>query len=217
MNVVLSSAVFSLPLAVLSQYIFAPIIFVLSLFMVLLILVQRGKGGGLTGALGGPGGQSAFGTKAGDLFTRITVVTAGIWIFLLGLSVWWYTETDFKSVLGDTDVVTSPSMGAGATSGMGAGGMGAGQGAEVLGGLTSPTTGTGNTTATGVGNSTSENPAATDLKIPATESTPAKDTPSVTAEIGKDDLPAKTSDSPSTDPSSTEPKADSPPIPAPDK
>ena len=26
----------------------------------LLILIQRGKGGGLSGALGGPGGQSAF-------------------------------------------------------------------------------------------------------------------------------------------------------------
>jgi preprotein translocase subunit SecG len=50
--------------------------------MILLILVQRGKGGGLTGALGGMGGQSAFGTRAGDLFTRITVVTAVIWITL---------------------------------------------------------------------------------------------------------------------------------------
>lgn len=55
---------------------------VLSVFLVLLILVQRGRGGGLTGALGGPGGQSAFGSKAGDTFTRITFIVAGIWIFL---------------------------------------------------------------------------------------------------------------------------------------
>ena len=33
------------------------------------------------------GGQSAFGTKAGDLFTRITVVTATIWIILCVASV----------------------------------------------------------------------------------------------------------------------------------
>lgn len=58
------------------------LLFVLSFFMMLLILVQRGKGGGLTGALGGMGGQSAFGAKAGDVFTKVTVVTAIIWITL---------------------------------------------------------------------------------------------------------------------------------------
>ncbi len=51
----------------------------LSVFLILLILVQRGRGGGLAGALGGAGGNSAFGAKAGDLFTKITIVVAGIW------------------------------------------------------------------------------------------------------------------------------------------
>src|ERR1044071_8930328 len=64
------------------HYLFAVPLFVLSLFLVLVILVQRGRGGGLTGALGGMGGQSAFGTKAGDLFTRITIVVAAIWVLL---------------------------------------------------------------------------------------------------------------------------------------
>lgn len=58
-----------------------------SLFMILLILVQRGRGGGLSGALGGAGGQSAFGSKAGDVFTKITVVTAVIWIMLSMLTI----------------------------------------------------------------------------------------------------------------------------------
>ncbi|MGD9127136.1 MAG: preprotein translocase subunit SecG [Planctomycetia bacterium] len=53
-----------------------------SLFLILLILVQRGKGGGLAGALGGAGGQSAFGSKAGDTFTRITIGLAFLWIVL---------------------------------------------------------------------------------------------------------------------------------------
>src|SRR3954465_5658484 len=61
------------------HYFFAISLTLLSLFMVLVILVQRGRGGGLTGALGGMGGQSAFGTKAGDLFTRITIVVAILW------------------------------------------------------------------------------------------------------------------------------------------
>ncbi len=60
----------------------------LSLFLILLILVQRGKGGGLSGALGGPGGQSAFGSKAGDTFTVITVVVASIWGFTCAFTMW---------------------------------------------------------------------------------------------------------------------------------
>ena len=53
-----------------------------AVFLILLVLVQRGKGGGLSGAFGGMGGQSAFGAKAGDTFTRITVVTATLWILV---------------------------------------------------------------------------------------------------------------------------------------
>lgn len=58
-----------------------------SVFLVCLVLIQRGKGGGLAGAFGGPGGSSAFGTKAGDVFTRVTIITAGIWFALAMLSV----------------------------------------------------------------------------------------------------------------------------------
>lgn len=53
-----------------------------SVFMILVVLVQRGKGGGLAGALGGMGGSSAFGTKAGDVFTKITVVVFVVWLLL---------------------------------------------------------------------------------------------------------------------------------------
>lgn len=64
------------------QYVFGIVLFFLSLFLILLVLVQRGRGGGLTGALGGMGGQSAFGAKAGDTFTRVTMVTATLWILM---------------------------------------------------------------------------------------------------------------------------------------
>ena len=43
------------------------------LLLILVILVQDPRGGGLAGIFGGPGGASAFGTKAGDIFTKITV------------------------------------------------------------------------------------------------------------------------------------------------
>src|SRR5437762_11323536 len=60
----------------------AVLLFIIAVFLILLVLIQRGRGGGLTGALGGMGGQSAFGTKAGDLFTRITIVVAALWVLL---------------------------------------------------------------------------------------------------------------------------------------
>ena len=50
--------------------------------LMFIILLQRGRGGGLAGAFGGLGGQSAFGTKAGDVFTKITIVLAVIWVAL---------------------------------------------------------------------------------------------------------------------------------------
>jgi preprotein translocase subunit SecG len=66
--------------------VFITILYVLlvlcSLFLICLVLIQRGKGGGLAGAFGGVGGSSAFGTKAGDIFTRITIIVAGVWIAL---------------------------------------------------------------------------------------------------------------------------------------
>ncbi len=58
------------------------LMFLSSLFLIVLVLIQRGKGGGLAGAFGGLGGQSAFGTKAGDLFTKITIGVAFFWIVL---------------------------------------------------------------------------------------------------------------------------------------
>jgi preprotein translocase subunit SecG len=62
-------------------------LFLTGVFLIVLVLVQRGKGGGLSGAFGGMGGQSAFGTKAGDTFTKITIGVAAFWILLCVLSV----------------------------------------------------------------------------------------------------------------------------------
>ena len=57
----------------------------ISVMLIGIILLQRGRGGGLVGALSGLGGQSAFGTKAGDTFTRITIAIAAVWVVLAGL------------------------------------------------------------------------------------------------------------------------------------
>ena len=82
-----------------------------AIFLILIILVQRGKGGGLAGAFGGLGGQSAFGTKAGDLFTRITIGVAAFWIVLCVFSI---------AYLGGGEGKLAPGMGAGAQQQQGA-------------------------------------------------------------------------------------------------
>jgi len=56
------------------------------ILLIIIILLQKGRGGGLAGAFGGAGGQSALGTKAGDIFTKITIVMAVIWVILAGVS-----------------------------------------------------------------------------------------------------------------------------------
>jgi len=63
------------------------ILLLVGLFMILLVLIQRGKGGGLIGALGGTGGSSPFGSRAGDQFTRLTIYVACVWLFLVMLQV----------------------------------------------------------------------------------------------------------------------------------
>jgi preprotein translocase subunit SecG len=58
------------------------VLIILGLFLILLILIQRGKGGGLIGALGGAGGSSPFGSRAGDQFTRLTIYVAVAWLII---------------------------------------------------------------------------------------------------------------------------------------
>lgn len=85
--------------------IFAIVLSLLAIFLILLVLVQRGRGGGLAGALGGMGGSSAFGAKAGDVFTRITIITASIWIAFCLLALMWAKHKG--DVLGAAPVAAS--------------------------------------------------------------------------------------------------------------
>ena len=52
------------------------------LFLILLILIQKGRGGGLASAFGGAGGNTAFGSKTGDVLTWATSIVFGIFIVL---------------------------------------------------------------------------------------------------------------------------------------
>ena len=59
------------------------ILFVLvSVLLVGVVLLQKGRGGGLSGAFGGAGGHSAFGTRTGDMLTWVTVALIGLFLLL---------------------------------------------------------------------------------------------------------------------------------------
>lgn len=50
--------------------------------MIGLVLLQKGRGGGLASAFGGAGGNTAFGSKTGDVLTWATAILFGIFISL---------------------------------------------------------------------------------------------------------------------------------------
>jgi preprotein translocase subunit SecG len=64
--------------------IFEILFVVCTVLMILLILIQKGRGAGLAGAFGGGGGSSAFGTKTADVLTKITAGFA-VAFFLLSI------------------------------------------------------------------------------------------------------------------------------------
>ncbi len=51
---------------------------VVAILVMIVILLQRGKGVGLAGAFGGTGGHTAFGSKTGDFLTWLTIILAAV-------------------------------------------------------------------------------------------------------------------------------------------
>ena len=70
------------------------ILFVLSaLALIFIILLQRGKGGGLTAALGGGMASGLLGAKTGDVLTWVTISLVGVFLFLAILMAKYYRPT----------------------------------------------------------------------------------------------------------------------------
>ncbi len=73
-----------IPLLALSFFmtVVAVVWFVCAVVLILVILIQKGKGGGLSGAFGGGMASGLLGSKTGDFLTWATIVLVGIFILL---------------------------------------------------------------------------------------------------------------------------------------
>jgi preprotein translocase subunit SecG len=64
-------------------YVIAPLYILTCLVLLLVVLLQQGKGGDIASAFGGSSSQTAFGARSGaTLLTRVTTVTAALFMVL---------------------------------------------------------------------------------------------------------------------------------------
>ena len=70
---------------------FTAALFVLvCLILILVVLMQKGRGGGLSGAFGGGMASGLLGSKTGDFLTWVTIVLVAIFLFLAVLMARYY-------------------------------------------------------------------------------------------------------------------------------
>lgn len=158
----------------------------LSLFLIMLILLQRGRGGGLAGAFGGAGGQSAFGSKAGDTFTVLTVSLAGVWILVCAFAMWKLGPHFTSTASLESDISSGP---------------GDDEAEDAASGLVIPTT----------GDQENRNGNATLVPADAEAEAPAEMEPAVVpSETSETSPPADDAATPELTPAATEPAATEP-------
>lgn len=68
--------------------------------LILIILIQKGRGGGLSAAFGGAMASGILGSKTGDFLTWVTIVLVGVFLTLAVLMGKFYKPTP----VGDYDV-----------------------------------------------------------------------------------------------------------------
>ena len=62
---------------------------VICILLIIVVLLQKGRGGGLGAAFGGMG-SSAFGTRVGDVFTWVTIVLTAMFLLLASVTTMLY-------------------------------------------------------------------------------------------------------------------------------
>lgn len=104
-----------LMLASIFQMILSVLFVGIGLLMIGIILLQKNRGAGLSGAFGGVGGHSAFGTKTGDFLTWITVGFTAALILLAVVANYAFQPSTSAEQLGIAPPPATPAMPAGAS------------------------------------------------------------------------------------------------------
>ncbi|MFC1676823.1 preprotein translocase subunit SecG [Planctomycetota bacterium] len=86
MTVFLPILAVSLLMKIVTFVIFVPC----AILLVLIILVQKGKGGGLSGAFGGGMASGILGSKTGDFLTWFTITLVAVFLTLCVVMAKWY-------------------------------------------------------------------------------------------------------------------------------
>ena len=77
-----------------------------SLVLILVVLIQKGRGGGLSSAFGGIG-NSLLGTKTGDFLTWFTICLVAFWLILSVVAAKWFRPRTSEYLQSQTPV-TAP-------------------------------------------------------------------------------------------------------------
>lgn len=76
--------------------------------LILIILIQKGRGGGLSAALGGGIASGILGSKTGDFLTWVTIVLVGIFLSLAVLMAKFYKPSISDFGEGTPPTATAP-------------------------------------------------------------------------------------------------------------
>jgi len=71
--------------------------FICSLALILIVLIQKGRGGGLSAAFGGGMASGILGSKTGDFLTWVTIVLVGVFLTLAVVMAKFYKPPDFDA------------------------------------------------------------------------------------------------------------------------
>jgi preprotein translocase subunit SecG len=81
-----------------------------AIVLIFIVLIQKGKGGGLSSAFGGIGG-SLLGTKTGDFLTWVTICVVAVWLLLSVVAAKWFKPSASEYLQGQqmpVSPVTAP-------------------------------------------------------------------------------------------------------------
>ena len=83
-------AVFPLPMVGFIMSVVAVFFVIFAVALILVILIQKGKGGGLSAAFGGGMASGILGSKTGDFLTWVTIVMVALFLALAVVLAKWY-------------------------------------------------------------------------------------------------------------------------------